>query len=454
MPGTPKGLGVPLSDPNRSASPISVGDLGNISHERSDSLPSAVSAVSLGGRNEQSRQAAETLLPKMKTLEMYRLNARKSKDPSVLFEYAQYVLQIALLINGQARASQTPRHSKSRSIFFSPVSSEVNLSDIGEIGDGLSSEKESQLKHELLKESYSYLKKLQDKGYVDAQYLLADAYSMGAFGEVKNKDAFSLFLAAAKHHHVESAYRTALCFEEGRGTGRDARKAVEFLKMAAANKHPAAMYKLGMYSFYSRMGLPNNVNTKKAGIQWLSRAAKQANELICAAPYELGQIYYHGFLDIIIPDKSYAVELYIKAASLGHIKSAALLGRFYELGQIVPQDPDLSIHYYNIAAQAGECDSMLSLCAWYLVGSDKLGKDEHEAYEWALRAANAGLPKAQFAVSHFLEKGIGCTLNKDMSQKWLEKAAASGDERAVAKMSSRGESVQSSKKTDRDCVIV
>ena len=216
------------------------------------------------------------------------------------------------------------------------------------------------LKRQFLKEAQHYLKKLSAKGYSDAQYLLADAYSSGVFGKVENKESFILFQAAAKHGHVESAYRASHCLEEGLGTTRDSRKALNFLKFAASRNHPSAMFKLGLYSFYGKMGLPNDVNTKQNGIKWLSRAAARANELTCAAPYELAKIFEKGFLDIIIPDEKYAMELYIQAATLGHVPSACLLGKIYETGNsVVPQDVSLSVHYYTQAALQGDPVAML-----------------------------------------------------------------------------------------------
>ncbi|AOA62747.1 Chitin synthase III activator [Komagataella phaffii CBS 7435] len=370
--------------------------------------------------NQQTAEHPSALVPRMKTIEMYRKNARKSHDPAVLFQYAQYMLQTALLLDTE-------------------------------------SEEEGKLRKDFLQEAQHYLKKLADKGYLDAQYLLGDAYSVAAFGKTDDKESFSLFQSAAKHGHVECAYRTALCYEEGLGTGRNSRKAVEFLKFAASRNHAAAMYKMGLYSFYAKMGLPNNITTKKAGIQWLSRATMRATELTAAAPYELAKIHYHGFEDIVIPDRKYALELYVKAASLGHVKSAAILGHHYEVGDVIPQDPDLSIHYYNIAAMGGDCESMLAMCAWYLVGSEKLEKDENEAFEWAIRAAHGGLAKAQFAVSHFLEQGIGCEIDFAQSKVWLEKSAQGGNSRAITKLKNLNSSSENStkdSKKDKDCIIM
>lgn len=396
------------------------------------------------GENSQS-----SLLPRMKTIEMYRKNVKKSNDPKVLFQYAQYMLQTALTL----QPSDAPENSGDKS-----------------------STTERDLKKQFLKEAVHYLKKLSDKGYTDAQYLLADAYSSGALGKVDNKEAFALFQGAAKHGHIESAYRTAYCYEEGLGTTRDSRRAVDFLKFAAAKNHPAAMYKLGMYSFYSKMGFADNTNVKKSGIQWLTRAVTRANELTNAAPYELAKIQDAGFLDIVIPDHKYAMELYVQSASLGHVKSAAILGKAYEMGDdVVPQDPDLSIHYYSQAALGGDAESMLALCAWYLVGNPpNLPKDENEAFQWALAAANLKFTKALYTVGHFYEKGIGCEANLETAKSWYKMARDRGDEKAAIKLQKLGSSESATAnqsksngkkedpkrkkskkdKKDKDCVIM
>ncbi|KAL3229279.1 hypothetical protein RNJ44_02366 [Nakaseomyces bracarensis] len=368
------------------------------------------------GENDNSH--SNPLVPRLKTIEMYRENVKKSKDPNLLFQYAQYMLQTALTIESSNILDQSKDEEESL-----------------------------KLKKQFLKEAQSYLKKLSAKGYADAQYLLGDAYSSGVFGKVDNKEAFILFQAAAKHGHVESAYRTAHCFEEGLGTTRDARKALNFLKFAASRNHPSAMYKLGLYSYHGRMGLPNDVNTKQNGIKWLSRAAARANELTCAAPYELAKIYETGYIDIIIPDEKYALELYVQAATLGHTPSCTLLGQRYETGDdFLPQDTSLSVHYYTQAALKGDPVAMLGLCAWYLVGAEPaFEKDENEAFQWALRAATLKYPKAQFTLGYFYEHGKGCEVNLDNAWKWYARAAENNDSRAINKMNNKPKSLNETK---------
>lgn len=357
------------------------------------------------------------LVPRLKALEMYRKNVKKSKDPEVLFQYAQYMLQTALTMD---------------------ISSELDPDYLEKKGTRKAQQHKT-LKEQFLKEAKIYLTKLSVKGYKDAQYLLADAYSSGAFGKITHKDAFALFQSSAKHGHVEAAYRTAVCFEKGLGTTRDSRKCVEFLKFAASRNHPAAMFKLGLYSFHGRMGLPQDVNTRQNGIKWLSRAAARATTLTCAAPYELARIYENGFLDIVIPDESYATELYVQAASLGHIASTTKLGKLYEQGnEVVPQDTSLSVHYYTQAALKGDPEAMLGLCAWYLVGAQPVfERNDREAFQWAFKAAKNGYGKAQYTVGYFHENGKGCKQDINMAYKWYECAAENNDPRAIKKMAHR-----------------
>ncbi|CAK7906347.1 chitin synthase regulator Skt5p [[Candida] anglica] len=382
-------------------------------------------------------------VPRIKTLELYRQNAKKSNDPTVLYQYAQYMLQTALMMDGQGSNGSTPPTNspmKSSKTGHKKNKSHNSLNDMDqmmEIG-GKQVVGEKELRKELIREALHYLRKLSDKGYVDAQYLLADAHSSGALGKVENKYSFVLFQSAAKHGHVESAYRTSYCFEEGLGTGRDARKAIEYLKIAASKNHPSAMYKLGIYSFYGRMGMPHDVNTQKMGIKWLTRASNVATELTAAAPFELGKIYFQGFKDIIIKDEKYSLELYSQAAALGHVESARILGHYYEVGEIVPQDSNLSIHYYTQAALGGDAEAMLAMCAWYLVGSEPfLPKDELEAFEWAKRSAQSNYVKAQYALGNFYEKGVGCERNSTESQNWYKRAAQGGDEKSLARVTDK-----------------
>lgn len=152
--------------------------------------------------------------------------------------------------------------------------------------------------------------------------------------------------------------------------------------------------------------------------------------------HELALLHERGLEHVVFVDFDYAVELLARAAELGYAPSAYKLGECYEYGRMgCPQDSALSIHYYSqlflslpfykslgcpdlilsqlvgvsfdmtdIAAQQNHKEACFALTAWYLVGSPGvLPQSDTEAYLWAKKAAEAGLPKAEYAVGYFTE---------------------------------------------------
>ncbi|CAI7593916.1 unnamed protein product [Penicillium manginii] len=337
-----------------------------------------------------------SLLSHKQTFEMYLANVKKTDEPAVLYEFAVFMLN---------------------SMREMPA---VDLEDSTSI-----------TRARLMRESKSILQRLADRSYPFAQYYLADGYASGLFnkGKPDQDRAFSLFIAASKHGHVEACYRTALCYEFGWGCRADGGRAVQFYRQAASKNHPGAMMRMANACLAGDMGLGKRY---REGIKWMKRATESSDAQYNAAPYELGLMHETGYGDDVFIDESYAAQLFTKAAELGHQEAAYRLGDAYEHGKLTcPRDPALSIHFYTSAAQTGHPLAMMALCAWYLVGAEPvLEKDENEAYEWASKAAELGLAKAEYAVGYFTEMGIGCRRDPLQANVWYVKAADQGDERA------------------------
>lgn len=305
-----------------------------------------------------------SLLSHKQTFDMYLANVKKTNDSAVQYEFAVFMVNAVQEM-------------------------------VGELDDGasiVSSDKDPDVtRHRLLSEARSILQRLADRGYPYAQYYLADGYASGLFNRNKEDHdrAFSLFVAATKHGHVEASYRAALCYEFGWGCRVDAAKAVQFYRQAASKNHPGAMLRLGRACLTGDMGLGKRY---REGIKWLKRAAESADPQYNSAPYELGLLHETGFGDDVFLDLTYAAQLFTKSAELGHAEANFRLGDAYEHGRLnCPRDPALSIHFYTGAAQAGHAQAMMALCAWYIVGAEPvLERDEIEAYEWASRAAHLG----------------------------------------------------------------
>lgn len=147
-------------------------------------------------------------------------------------------------------------------------------------------------------DAHKIVKKLVSNHSTEATFYLADCYSCGLLGlEVDPKEAFILYQTAAKAGHAQSAYRVAVCYEmgqeDGGGTRRDPNKAVHWYQRAATLGDTPAMYKLGVIQLKGLLGQPKN---PKEALNWLKRAAEQANEENPHALHELVSPVLHSFL--------------------------------------------------------------------------------------------------------------------------------------------------------------
>ncbi|KAJ6015294.1 hypothetical protein N7540_009885 [Penicillium herquei] len=338
-----------------------------------------------------------SLLSHKETFEMYLGNVKKTDEPAVQYEFAVF------MINSMHEMPQ------------------VDLEDSNSI-----------TRARLLLEAKSILQRLAERSYPFAQYYLGDGFASGLFnkGKMDYDRAFPLFKASGRHGHVEACYRAALCLEFGWGTTPNAQQAIMYYRQAASKNHPGAMMRMAEVCLAGELGQPKKY---REGVKWMKLAADSADAQYNSAPYELGLLHVKGFGDDVFADESYAAQLFTKSAELGHAEAAYRLGDAYEHGGKLncPKDPALSIHFYTAAAQKQHPLAMMALCAWYLVGAEPvLERDEDEAYEWAARAANLGLPKAQFAVGYFTEVGMGCRRDPLEANVWYVKAADQGEQRA------------------------
>ncbi|UKZ62748.1 uncharacterized protein TrAtP1_003981 [Trichoderma atroviride] len=406
-----------------------------------------------GLRNVVGNNAS--LLSVQKTLEMYRQNVKKTNDFTVQYSFAVFLISVA---QEQGLDFSSPKGRKNSPQPFRDLDSPVVEASVA-------------TPPELVREAKQILQRLSSAGYPFAQYYLADGYASGLFnkGKEDHNQAFPLFVIAAKHGHAESAYRTALCYEFGWGCRKDPAKAVQFLRTAAAKRHPGAMTRLGKACLSGDLG----EKRYREGIKWLKLASESADLQYNAAPYQLACLYETGYGDDVFRDLNYAAELFTQAAELGHPEANFRMGDAYEHGSLnCPRDPALSVHFYTGAAERGHAAAMMGLCAWYMVGAPPmLEKDEEEAYEWAHRSADLGFVKAQYAVGYFTEMGIGCRRDILEANVWYVKAADAGDERAKQRLaiiqaavsgqgtpmdvaSPKNAKLAKGGKDDKDCIVM
>lgn len=114
------------------------------------------------------------------------------------------------------------------------------------------------------------------------------------------------------------------------------------------------------------------------------------------------------------------------AAAAGYAPAQAYVGVEYELGLGVPVDFDQAVHWYGLAAAAGNYNGQRHLGNWYRQANkaDEARTWYTLAYASLQKAAAGGDARAQYWLGVFLESdAYGLTPDPTASLKWLQQAA-------------------------------
>ena len=372
--------------------------------------------------------ATEQTFPEI--IEAFRRSAKESKDPAFRMTFIDYLFVCA------ERIMEEP---ESLGIYF-------------DVEDDRSPMERQKAMHDTLTvEAMKWLKRLATHGicpYPDAQFMLAELYGRGEYGlKVNHGKAFALYCAASKQGHPASTYRVAVCYEMGAGTKKDPARAIQFYRKAAAAGDKLAMHKYALMLLYGHLGMKRNI---KEGISWLKRAAAVATVDCPHSIMDLARLFEKDSgCPLIIPDEGYALELYRRAAKLGHAPAQYRLGTCHEFGLLeCKTEPQTALKWYAKAADQGFAEAELALSHWYLTGTPATALEDFEhsedhivikpsekdAFEWAKRASMQGLPKAEYTLGYYYEEGIGCEADLGAALLWYRKSAEQKYHRALKRL--------------------
>ncbi|KAG0314859.1 hypothetical protein BGZ97_008879 [Linnemannia gamsii] len=262
-----------------------------------------------------------------------------------------------------------------------------------------------------------------ERGDLEAQVALGDAYETGVGLSMDYTSAMKYFRKAANQGHVMAQYRVGLLYTHGRGVQRNELEAQEWFRKAAEKELPEAQYMIGwlrryrytymyMYSsdhypmsmtwflkaseqgyakadvdigylFKEGLGVPRDY---KKAIEWFQKAMED-DPTYHVAPFEMGQMHNQG---LGVPlDYSKAAEWFVKAADLGDVNAQRSLGAMYRDGrQGVPQDS--AMEWYLKAADHQHTEAYFCIGELYFDGWGGLPRDLAEAKKWFQKATFAG----------------------------------------------------------------
>jgi TPR repeat protein len=159
------------------------------------------------------------------------------------------------------------------------------------------------------------------------------------------EEAAQWILASAKLGVPEAQALFGQILLDGRGVEKDAAQARNWFQQAAHSGHVMGMNMLGRCH---ELGWGGAVDLLSAAY-WYQQAAERGLDW---GLYNYANLLSHD--DSVLSDRARALELYRKAAAMGHAKSINLVGRFYEEGWVVETNFDTAFDYYRQSAIAGD----------------------------------------------------------------------------------------------------
>lgn len=307
------------------------------------------------------------------------------------------------------------------------------------------------------------------KGNPIAQYELGLRYEYGHEVTKDQKKSVEFYFKAIEQkyspaiEHIQkkatdgcawAEYFYGWLHEYGYGVPQNAMKAFYWIKRAADQKFPQALYALALcYDVGNRV----NKNELEAvnlcqqaaeqdyalALEWLEQKAVQNAE----AQYALGSLYING---VGVPENKEKAFNYIqKAAKQHHLNAQYQLALCYESGYGVAKNENLAVKYCRILAEKrfapaiewlhkkSEQDKNV-LAQYWLGWLYSLGRgvpyDVNKAFELLESAAKQNYVNAQHTVAQCYQHGRGVEKNLQLATEWYIKAAANGDENAKAEL--------------------
>ncbi len=218
-----------------------------------------------------------------------------------------------------------------------------------------------------------------EKGEVDSQFMLADAYYNGEGVAQDYAKAAHWFAKAAEQDDFEALYCLGVCYENGHGVEKDPHKAFELYLQAAHENEPKAMAALGRCY---RNGIGVEKNEQEADY-WAAYETKTNRRNF--------QALQQGMEDVrnyLVGSKWFAKVLQ-DSAKAGIPDDMTLLAKLLMEGRGVPHDPKKAIALFQQAAAMQDAEAMYRLGVCYERGAG-VPQNMVEAYTWFRKAASYG----------------------------------------------------------------
>lgn len=189
----------------------------------------------------------------------------------------------------------------------------------------------------------AWIRTAAEMGLIEAQTIYGQMLLDGVGVPQDQAEGLAWFKRAANADHLMAINMIGRCYENGWGVAPDDTVAAYWFRLAADRGLDWGMYN------YAHM-----LKSGRGGV---------------------------------VQNRAAALALYQQAAQGGHVKSIGVVGRFYEAGDVVPQDLERAFDCYQRCAEGGDFRGMFHLGRMLLQRGHK-----EEAVQWLVRVPETATP--------------------------------------------------------------
>ncbi|WP_395370021.1 tetratricopeptide repeat protein [Komagataeibacter diospyri] len=228
--------------------------------------------------------------------------------------------------------------------------------------------------------------------------------------EGRSAQGFALLGRLARGGMVVAQYQVARAYLDGSGVPRSPLEGVRWMHRAACAGHVEACFSLALMLLVD----PPGHGGDHRGADGL---------LPMALPEGIDRW----------PDPEAATGWARQAAQAGLADAQALYGYLLATGPESVRDPQAARMWCERAARAGCPQGDLGLAVTHFSASDQLPGTDPDAVAALIRAADSGLPTAQYMLGLLHERGWGLSLDRTQAEQWYARAAVQGVRPAQAR---------------------
>lgn len=240
------------------------------------------------------------------------------------------------------------------------------------------------------------------------------------------------YFEAAAMGQTWAQTRLAMIYARANNDPQRWQRAVQLLKDAAAKGDPEAFYQLGALSTAGRGVELSQVTA----FEHMKRAAELG---LAEGQYELASMYAEG--RGTAKDMDAALEWGLKAARQGHLQAQFSSGRVM-VDSVDPRVRAEGLEWLTKAADANHSEALLTLATAYGKGQFGLTRDEAKAEALLKAGAERGDADCQFVLASLYKFGDSFADRRGLAKQWLERAAASGHQKAIEVLQAEAKSAE------------